>query len=455
VEAIFNALLEDEELLDLLFSLLDADPPLSCKTAGYFGRVVGQLLLRKTNEMMQYLSNHDGLLDKLARHLEVTSIADVVKRLAGADEQSSMVFLPMHTQWLVETSLLDMLLERLGPGWSGDAVTNAADVLTAIAHTQPSALSAKLMQPASIAALLGRALEPGGQVIVPALEVCSALLRPHRALAAADAVVYPPGTGPPGAMGGGAMGGGMGGEAEGEAPGEPPSEAEEQRRARAEALGAMLAYLPELVAFLRARRDGGDDLTQETPYGLLAPPLGRARLKVVELLAVLLQVGDEAADGALIAAGALALVMELFARYPFNNLLHHQLFNMLAGVMARASPAMVAHAFGACGLVAWLSGLPAEVLPAARPAGPAPKGLLRAGYLGHVTQIGNLIRAAAAQQQGVADALAGDAAWAAFSAGELQRRNDAEDVSRWECGRPMSSEIGELGSDGDDFQVGG
>lgn len=54
VEAVFNTLLEDADLMRLLFSLLDAEPPLSCKTAGYFGRVVSHLLLRKTNEMMQY-----------------------------------------------------------------------------------------------------------------------------------------------------------------------------------------------------------------------------------------------------------------------------------------------------------------------------------------------------------------------------------------------------------------
>lgn len=51
----FNTLLEDVQLMQLLFSLLDSDPPLSCKTAGYFGRVVSHLLTRKTSEMMQYL----------------------------------------------------------------------------------------------------------------------------------------------------------------------------------------------------------------------------------------------------------------------------------------------------------------------------------------------------------------------------------------------------------------
>jgi hypothetical protein len=118
VEAVFNTLLEDEELLRLLFSLLDQEPPLSCKAAGYFGRVVGQLLLRKTNEMMQHLSHNDEILEKLIKHVDTTSIADIIKRLVGADDHSSMIFSPMHTQWLADTPLVGMLLGRLGPQYS-------------------------------------------------------------------------------------------------------------------------------------------------------------------------------------------------------------------------------------------------------------------------------------------------------------------------------------------------
>lgn len=114
----FNTLLEDEELLQLLFSLLDQEPPLSCKAAGYFGRVVGQLLLRKTNEMMQHLSHNDEILEKLIKHVDTTSIADIIKRLVGADDHSSMIFSPMHTQWLADTPLVGMLLGRLGPQYS-------------------------------------------------------------------------------------------------------------------------------------------------------------------------------------------------------------------------------------------------------------------------------------------------------------------------------------------------
>lgn len=52
VEGIFNTLLEDEELLSLLFSLLKAPRPLNSMLAGYFSRVMGSLLLRRTQDIM-------------------------------------------------------------------------------------------------------------------------------------------------------------------------------------------------------------------------------------------------------------------------------------------------------------------------------------------------------------------------------------------------------------------
>jgi hypothetical protein len=55
VDGIFSTLLESTELLDELFSLLDAEAALDCVTAGYFARVVGTLLFRRTIEIMGYL----------------------------------------------------------------------------------------------------------------------------------------------------------------------------------------------------------------------------------------------------------------------------------------------------------------------------------------------------------------------------------------------------------------
>ena len=71
--------------------------PLNCMLAGYFSRVVGSLLLRRTADTMAYLRRRQELLPALVRHVDTTSIAEVLVRLAGADDQRA--FLPTTREW--------------------------------------------------------------------------------------------------------------------------------------------------------------------------------------------------------------------------------------------------------------------------------------------------------------------------------------------------------------------
>ena len=59
-----------------------------------------------------------------------------------------------------------------------------------------------------------------------------------------------------------------------------------------------MGKLPQLAELLDADRAEGPDLSapQDTPYGLLSPPLGQARLKAVEVLYSILGLSDPAAE---------------------------------------------------------------------------------------------------------------------------------------------------------------
>ena len=56
----------------------------------------------------------------------------------------------------------------------------------------------------------------------------------------------------------------------------------------------MLGHLGRLVEMLE--QGVGNPPAQETPFGLLEPPLGTARLKAVELVATLLRLGSLSAE---------------------------------------------------------------------------------------------------------------------------------------------------------------
>ena len=60
----------------------------------------------------------------------------------------------------------------------------------------------------------------------------------------------------------------------------------------------VVGKLPELAELLDADRTEGPDLIapQDTPYGILSPPLGQARLKAVEVLYSILGLSDPAAE---------------------------------------------------------------------------------------------------------------------------------------------------------------
>lgn len=429
VEALYNTLLEDADLMRLLFSLLDAEPPLACKTAGYFGRVVGQLLLRKTNEMMQYCQENPHILEKLICHIDTTSIADIVKRLVGADEHSSILFMPAYAQWLADTPLVDLLLARLA-GHSSEVQANAAEILSAIAHTQPSPLASKLTHEGCIATLFQHALQPGRAVLVPALDVCIALIEPKRSNP--ELLTH----------------------------GSPLQET--ARRAKGEAVAAVVAHLGSLVALLQHQEPG---LVLDTTYGSLVPPLGRAKLKVVELLSVLLRSGDPAAELGLVASNSMPVCLELFRAYPFNNMLHHSVTAMIVAGLTRPSEGLIPYLFEHCELLDWITSLPAEVRPLPRGGGPEdpanPRPALRAGYLGHVSQIGYALESVAggaaageapANRAAVEAYLVAHARWQQWLDTELHPRQEVENVAKWQCGRPAAADLAGIDS-GDEYQV--
>lgn len=370
------------------------------------------------------------ILEKLVNHVDTTSVTEIVKRLVGADEQSSIMFMPTYAQWLADTPLVNLLLNRLGSSHSVEVQTNAADILSAIAHTQPSPLAAKLTRDECIGALFQHALQPGRQVLVAALDVCIALLEPKRSnpdmLADASPLQ------------------------------------ESARRAKSEAVAAIVNHLPSLVALLQ-QQDGAVAL--DTPYGLLSPPLGRAKLKVVELMAVLLRSGDVVAERGLVASNSVPVCLELFRNYPFNNLLHHNITAMLVVGVARPSENLIPYFFEHCKLLDWITTLPTEVRPIPRPGYEmlaAAKPVLRAGYLGHVIQIGSTLEGVASagiaapesvNKAAVEVYLSGHTGWQQWLANELHPRQEVGNISKWQCGRPAATDLAGIDSDGDEYQV--
>ncbi|XP_042373546.1 serine/threonine-protein phosphatase 6 regulatory subunit 3-like [Zingiber officinale] len=421
IDVILKTLVEDEDLMNMLFSFLEPNRTHSSTLAGYFSKVVVCLMLRKTNSLMAYVQTHGTVFNLLADLIGITSIREILIRLVGADDHTNPNYVNIM-QWLSDTNLLDMIVDKLSPSHSTEVNANAAEVLMAIIRNTPSALAAKLSSQSFITRIFGHALENSSSrsALIHSLSVCIALLDPKRSASAAsinyirNQHLYV-----------------------------PFSDVDPT------ALHAMLTHLNDLLKFLNVSSETN---TLQTTYGELQPPLGKHRLKVVEFIAVLLEVGGEAAEKELIKSSAIQIILDLFFKYPFNNSLHHHVENLVICCLESKNSVVVDYLFCECSIITKFlqmdknSFLSTESSVITVPAsGRKP---IRAGNIGHITRICNRLVQLGTSNDRIRSYLQESVDWVDWQTNVLRERNAVENVYHWACGRPTS--IQERGRDSDE-----
>ncbi|GAA0153833.1 phosphatase modulator [Lithospermum erythrorhizon] len=410
IDVILKTLVEEEELMDLLFSFLEPNRSHCALLAGYFSKVVICLMLRKTVPLMTYVQGHQDVLLRLVDLIGITSILEVLVRLVGADDY----FYPNSMdvmQWLADSHLLEMIVDKLNHSSPAEVHANAAETLCAITRTAPSPLATKLSSPSFVSRVFSHALEDAHSKsgLVHSLSLCIALLDPRRSMPTTRMYSF-----------------------------RSQQLNESPIHVNPDTLGAMLPKLGDLLKLLNV---SADEKVLHTTYGELRPPLGKHRLKIVEFIAVLLKTGNDVAEKELISSGTVHRVLDLFFEYPFNNALHHQVESMIYSCLESKNN-LIDHLFNDCGLVGkiiqadnhpTLSGdtnQPTKPSSAAK----APK----VGYLGHLTRISNKLVQLANKDKRILAHLQENEEWNEWRANVLQERNLVENVCRWGCGRPTA-----------------
>ncbi|KAL2488743.1 SIT4 phosphatase-associated family protein [Forsythia ovata] len=251
IDVIFKTLVEEEELMNLLFSFLEPNHPHSALLAGYFSKVVICLMLRKTIPLMNYVKAHQDVFKQLVDLIGITSIMEVLVRLVGADDHLYSNSLDV-IQWLADSNLLEMIVDKLDSANPPEVHANAAETLCTITRNAPSPLATKLSSPSFVARIFDHALKDSHSK--------SALVHSFQHVYESPIHVNP------------------------------------------DTVGAMLPKLGDLLTLLRV---SSDEKILPTTYGELRPPLGKHRLKIVEFIAVLLKTGNEVAEKELVSSGTI------------------------------------------------------------------------------------------------------------------------------------------------------
>ncbi|KAM3361708.1 serine/threonine-protein phosphatase 6 regulatory subunit 3 [Capsicum galapagoense] len=424
VDIILKALVENEELMNLLFSFLEPEHAHSTLLAGYFSKVVICLLLRKTSPFMNYVQAHPDIIKKLVDLIGITSIMEVLIRLIGTDEHLYSNFSD-SMQWLEETDVLEMIVDKFSSSDCPEVHANAAETLCAITRYAPPGIAAKISSPSFIERLFRHALEDSRpkSVLVNSLSVCISLLDPKR-LASGTYYMY----------------------------GRQSMQCSGVN-ASPETVEGMLGSLGNLLKLLDI---SSEDNVLPTTYGSLHPPLGKHRLKIIEFVSVLVSVSSEAAENELIRLGAVKRILELFFEYPYNNFLHHHVETIIISCLESKNIQFVEHLLGDCNLVMKILEAEKNSTLAADPSKPTVsvdgRSPPRIGNIGHMTRIANKLVQLGNNNNSIQSRLQENSEWIDWQTNTLQKRNAVENVFQWTCGRPTSLHDRMRDSDDDDYQ---
>ncbi|XP_068656215.1 uncharacterized protein [Aristolochia californica] len=424
VDIILKTLVEDEELMSLLFSFLKPEHSHGTLLAGYFSKVVICLMLRKTLPFMNFVQAHQEIFHQLVDLIGITSIMEVLIRLIGADEHMYSNYLDAM-QWLEETNVLEMIVDKFSSSDSPEVHANAAETLCAITRYAPSGLAAKIASPSFVGRLFRHALEESRpkSVLVHSLSICISLLDPKRS----STIPYHQFRGQQ------TLGPAI--------------------TASPETVEGMLGSIGELLKLLDV---SSSDSMLQTTYGKLQPPLGKHRLKIVEFFSVLLTVGSEAAEKEVIQQGAIKRILDMFFEYPYNNFLHHHVENIIVSCLESKKSLLIDHLLQDCDIVGRIleternSTLSTDSNKPAVPAeGKSPP---RIGNIGHLTRISNKLIQLGNNNSQVQQYLQDNSEWHDWYSNVLVKRNAVENVYQWACGRPTALQDRTRDSDDEDFR---
>ncbi|XP_064139346.1 serine/threonine-protein phosphatase 6 regulatory subunit 2 isoform X14 [Loxodonta africana] len=306
----------DETLLNLLYDFLDHEPPLNPLLASFFSKTIGNLIARKTEQVIVFLKKKDGFIGLVLRHLGTSAMMDLLLRLVSCVEPAGLRQEVLH--WLNEEKIIERLVGLIHPSQEEDRQSNASQTLCDIVRlgrdqggqlqetAEPDPLLAVLESQGCIEQLL-RNMFDGEQTescLVCGTQVLLTLLETRRA---------------------GTEGGSV------------DSFSQGLERLHSVSSSVLQGIEPRLRDFHRLLLSPPKKSAILTTIGVLEEPLGNARLHGARLVAALLHTNTPSINQELCRLNTMDLLLDLFFKYTWNNFLHFQVELCIAAILSHAT----------------------------------------------------------------------------------------------------------------------
>ncbi|XP_060244823.1 serine/threonine-protein phosphatase 6 regulatory subunit 2 isoform X2 [Meriones unguiculatus] len=326
-EKISDRLGEDESLLNLLYDFLDQEPPLNPLLASFFSKTIGNLIARKTEQVIMFLKKKDKFISLMLKHIGTSALMDLLLHLVSCVEPVGLRQEVLH--WLNEEKIIQRLVELIHPHQDEDRQSNASQALCDIIRlgrdqgsqlqeaVEPDPLLVALESQDCVEQLLKNMFD-GDQTescLVSGMQVLLALLEPRR-------------VGTEGLV---------------------DSFSQGLERPYSVSSSILQGIEPWLKNFHQLLLNPPKKKAILTTIGVLEEPLGNARLHGARLMAALLHTNTPSINQELCRLNTMDLLLDLFFKYTWNNFLHFQVELCIAAILSHAAREEQAEASGSDG----------------------------------------------------------------------------------------------------------
>ncbi|KAK7151795.1 hypothetical protein R3I94_008214 [Phoxinus phoxinus] len=388
----------DESLLKTLYNFLEQTPPLNPLLASFFSKTVGNLITRKTEQMIGFLKKKEDFIGQVLKHLDTSAMMDLVLRLISSVEPACLRQEVLI--WLNEERLIQRLIELIQPHSDDERQSNASQTLCDIirlsrdqasllqepSETDPLLATLELQQ--NVEALLKNMFEgeKSEVCIVYGTQVLLTLLETQR-----------PGV---------------------EQVTDPCSQGLEKSYTVNNSI--LMGIQPHLKHFHHLLLNPLKKCAMLTTMGVLEEPFGNARLYASRLMAALLYTRAPRIHQELCQMNMINLLLDLFFKFSWNNFLHIQVEHCVSAILNQSTQNGKTHdspdqiqletqnsdrsdMFTSCDLIKHLlkdCRLVQRILDAWEENDKTQEaGGMRRGYMGHLTRIANTVVQNAEREQ--------------------------------------------------------